>query len=203
MFGYTMIEARLNRPKLTLPTAEAAALRVAYAQAKVILEYGSGGSTVVAANMLDKVIFSVESDAAWMADMQAYFAANPPASVLHLHHADIGPTRSWGHPKDETSFRKWPNYPMAIWDLPSFLHPDLVLIDGRFRAACFLTCLFRSTKPMTVLWDDYIDRPFYHRDEELVKPVEMIGRMARFEISPMPLPIARLAWVIETYLRPN
>ena len=49
---------------------------------------------------------------------------------------------------------------------------------------------------MTIFWDDYIDRPFYHRVEELVKPVEMIGRMARVETAPMPLPLDRLDWVI-------
>jgi len=198
-----MTDARHSRPKLTLPAAEAAAVRLAYAQADVILEYGSGGSTVLAAEMPGKVIVSVESDADWLGNMHAYFAAHPPVSPPVLHLADIGPTRGWGHPKDETGFRSWPDYPLSVWDLPDFLHPDLVFIDGRFRAACFLTCLFRSTKPMTVLWDDYIDRAFYHRVEELVKPVEMIGRMARFEISPMPLPVDRLAWVIETYLRPN
>ena len=191
------------RPELTLPLAEAEAVRAGFAQANVILEYGSGGSTVLAAELPGKVTFSVESDAEWLAKMQAYFTAFEPVSPVHLHFGDIGPTRAWGHPKDEVAFRKWPDYPMSVWALPGFLHPDLVLIDGRFRAACFLTCLFRSSKPMTVLWDDYIDRPFYHRVEELVKPAQIIGRMARFEILPTPLPIDRLAWVIETYLRPN
>ena len=186
-----------------MPPAEAAALRAAYAQAGVILEYGSGGSTVLAAEMPGKVVFSVESAADWLADMHSYFAAHPPLARLHLHHGDIGETRGWGYAKDETAFRKWPGYALSVWDLPQFAAPDLVLIDGRFRAACFLTCLFKSTGPMTVLWDDYIDRAFYHRVEDLVKPVEMIGRMARFEISPMPLPIDRLAWIFETYLRQN
>lgn len=192
-----------TRPVLTLPAEEAAAVTAAYAAAGVILEYGSGGSTVLAAEQPGKVIFSVESDAKWLADMQAWFAMTPPASTLHLHYGDIGPTKAWGHPRDAASFRKWPKYPISVWDLPEFLHPDLVLIDGRFRAACFLTCLFRSTQPMTVLWDDYSDRPIYHQVESLVKPVAMIGRMARFDITPMPMPVDRLAWVIEIYLRPN
>lgn len=198
-----MTELPINRPKLTLPPAEAARLREAYALATVILEYGSGGSTVVAAELPGKQVFSVESDAAWLADMQAYFVANPPLANLHLHHGDIGPTRSWGYAKDEAAFRKWPGYPLSVWDLADFPHPDVVLIDGRFRAACFLTCLFKITRPTIVLWDDYIDRAFYHRVEDLVKPVEMIGRMARFEITPMPVPLDRLAWVFETYLRQN
>jgi hypothetical protein len=198
-----MTRTPIPRPVLTLPAEEAAAVTAAYQAAVVILEYGSGGSTVLAAEQAGKTLFSVESDAKWLANMQGYFAENPAKASVHMHHGDIGPTKDWGHPRDAGTFRKWPGYPISVWDLPDFLHPDLVLIDGRFRAACFLTCLFRSRQPMTVLWDDYIDRPVYHAVETLVKPVEMIGRMARFEISPMPLPVDRLAWVIETYLRPN
>ena len=191
------------RPTLTLPTEEAAAVAAVYQAARVILEYGSGGTTVLGAEMAGKVIYSVESDANWMAAMAQWFDQNPPLARLHLHHCDIGATKAWGHPVDTGQVLKWPGYPISVWDLENFPHPDAVLIDGRFRAACFLTCLFRSTRPMTVLWDDYIDRPAYHRVEDLVKPVEMIGRMARFETAPMSLPVDRLAWVIETYLRPN
>jgi hypothetical protein len=198
-----MNQTPMTRPVLTLPAEEAAAVMSAYAAARVILEYGSGGSTILAAEQPGKVIFSVESDAKWLADMQSWFALHPPLGTVHMHHGNIGRTKAWGHPIDASAFRDWPGYPLSIWDLPDFLHPDLVFIDGRFRAACFLTCLFRSTQPMTVLWDDYADRPLYHSVETLVKPVAMIGRLARFEITPIPLPVERLAWVIETYLRPN
>lgn len=198
-----MNDVQITRPVLTLPADEAAAVTLGYGAAQVILEYGSGGSTVLAAEQAGKTIFSVESDAQWLGDMQAWFQQNPAVADLHLHRADIGATKAWGHPRNATSFRRWPDYPLSVWDLPTFVHPDLVLIDGRFRAACFLTCLFRSTRPMTVLWDDYSDRPQYHSVETLVKPAAMIGRMARFDITPMPLPVDRLAWVIDTYMRPN
>lgn len=199
-----MIDAdAILRPVLTLPPDEAAVLRHHYTQAGVILEYGSGGSTVMAAELPGKQVFSVESDAKWLAGMQAYFVANPPQSQVHLHHGKVGRTKGWGFPQDQTQFRKWPEYPVSVWDLPAFLHPDIVLIDGRFRAACFLTTLFRITRPVTVLWDDYIDRPTYHEVEDLVKPVETIGRMARFDLSPMPIPPDRLLWIIQTFLRPN
>ncbi len=89
---------------------------------------------------------------------------------------------------------------MAVWDLDGFVHPDVILIDGRFRAACFLTALFKITKPTLVLWDDYKERPAYHEVEVLVKPAEMVGRMAIFELSPMAVPPERLLWVIQTFL---
>jgi len=75
-------------------------------------------------------------------------------------------------------------YPVAIWNETFFRQPDLVLIDGRFRAACFITtCLF-TKQPVTIIFDDYVERPSYHVVEELAKPVEITGRMARFEIEP-------------------
>jgi hypothetical protein len=158
---------------------------------------------VIAAELSGKTIFSVESDVKWLGGMKSYFAANPPASLPLMHHGKIGRTKAWGFPQSEEHFRKWPRYPLSIWDLPEFVHPDVVLIDGRFRAACFLTTLFRCTRPLTLLWDDYIDRPAYHEVESLLKPVEMIGRMARFDVVPMPIPADRLLWVIQTYLRAN
>lgn len=192
----------MDAPKLTLPPDEALCVGEAYEEAEVILEYGSGGSTVMAAAMPDKTVFSVESDPQWLANMQAWFEAHPPRAVVHMHHGDIGPTKGWGHPLSEASFRSWPAYPLTVWQRPDFRHPDVVLIDGRFRAACFLTTQFLITRPTTVLIDDYIDRPFYHRIEDIAGPATMIGRMARFEIIPRPVPPERLLWIMETFLRP-
>lgn len=190
-----------QRPVLTLPPAEAEALRAAYAAADVILEYGSGGSTALAAEMPGKTVFSVESDAAWLAGMQGWFTAHPPRARLHLHHGHIGPTREWGYPKSDASFRRWSSYPVSVWDLPEFQHPDVVLIDGRFRAACFLTTLFRITRPVRVLWDDYAGRPEYHAMEAFCPRAEMIGRMAVFDAHPTQIPAEQLGLILTTYLR--
>ena len=76
-----MAEPAVDRPVITLPPEEEAAVRSYYAQAQVILEYGSGGSTVIAAELPSKTIFSVESDVKWLGGMKSYFAANPPASL--------------------------------------------------------------------------------------------------------------------------
>lgn len=193
----------IERPQMILPEAEAEALQVAFAAAGVILEYGSGGSTVLAAEMSGKVVFSVESDPDWLAMMRSWFEANPPQAQLVLHHGDIGPTKAWGKPKDNAAFQKWPDYPISVWDRPDFVHPDLVLIDGRFRSACFLTTLFRITRPVTVLWDDYTIRPEYHPMETFCQPVRTIGRMAEFHLTPTAIPAEKLGLILSTYLCPN
>mgnify|MGYP003625913499 FL=1 len=174
----------VKRPELTMPQAEADLLRREYAAAEVILEYGAGGSTLVAAEMAEKQVFAVESDQGWIAMMRAWFAANPPLSPVTLHHGDIGPTVDWGRPKSESQWRKFLNYPLTIWDHPALVQPDLVLIDGRFRVGCFLATMMRITRPVTLLFDDYANRKAYHIVEEFQKPAECIGRMARFEVKP-------------------
>jgi hypothetical protein len=188
-------DAPFSAPKLTLPPAEEAAVRDAYGQAKTILEYGSGGSTLIAAETAGATVFSVESDAAWAAMMKAWFVAHPPKAKVIIHHADIGPTKAWGMPINNAKARLWSGYPNGVWDRPDFVAPDIVLIDGRFRLACFLTVLFRCTKPVTVLWDDYIDRPGYHAAEKLLKPVRMIGRMAEYKVAPMAVPPQHFGWI--------
>jgi hypothetical protein len=188
----------IKRPHLTMPEAEADWLRTAYADAAVILEYGSGGSTVMGAEMSGKTIFSVESDKVWRDGMRAWFDATPSASPVYLHHADVGPTGEWGMPIDEKKWRKWHQYPLSVWDRTDFVPPDVVLIDGRFRAGCYLAVLFRTAKPLTVYFDDYRDRSNYHVIERYGKPVEMRGRMARFDIEPMAIPVADLDWIIAT-----
>lgn len=193
----------LAPPKLTMPEAEAAALAEAYGAARVILEYGSGGSTLVAADNAGALVFSVESDADWVSMMRDWFDANPPKARLVLHHADIGTTKAWGMPRNMSGARRWPAYANSVWDLGNFTPPDMVLIDGRFRLACFLTVLIRSTAPVRVLWDDYAERPGYHECERLVKPARMIGRMAEFHLTPMAFPPAMLGWLAESYLRPQ
>ncbi|WP_232790455.1 hypothetical protein [Pelagovum pacificum] len=174
----------IQRPKLTLPEAESALLQERYAEASVILEYGAGGSTVVASEMPEKTIWSVESDADWIDMMNVWFDANEVASRPVLVHGDVGKVKNWGMPVNNAAQARFARYPLAVWDMDGFMQPDLVLIDGRFRVGCLLACLFRSKAPLTVLFDDYDNRPEYHVVETYAQKVETVGRMARFEITP-------------------
>ncbi len=190
-------------PAMTLPAEEAEALRSAYDRSRVILEYGAGGSTVLAAGLAGRTVFSVESDAAWIERIATWFEGNPPLADVKLHLGDIGATKEWGYPVSNGAFRKWPGYALSVWDRPDFVQPDTILVDGRFRIACFLTALVRSTVPVTLLWDDYFDRPTYRRVEELVLPAAVHGRLARFELVPMPLPSGALRLLAESFMDPR
>ncbi len=190
-----------TKPKLTLPPQEAAFLSAAYDEAGVILEYGAGGSTVMASEIPGTQVWSVESDAAFLDNIRRWFEANPPKAEMHLRHGDIGPTGKWGAPAAQGSWRKWHKYPLGVWDDPAFQQPDVVLIDGRFRAACYLAVLFRTAAPVTVYWDDYVERPRYHEVERFGAPAEIVGRMARFEVEPTEPKGADLAWIMDVFAR--
>ncbi|EAQ26949.1 MULTISPECIES: hypothetical protein [unclassified Roseovarius] len=195
----------IDRPVLTLPDAEAAHLREVYARADVILEYGSGGSTVVAAEMPGKRVFSVESDEEWAKMMRGWFAQNPPAKDTNVDvlWSDIGPTKEWGFPRNASGWRRYARYPLKVWGLPEFVQPDVVLVDGRFRTGCALAAALSTTRPITVLFDDYTPRKHYHRVEDLIgAPRRIIGRMAEFEVEPMVLKPEILLTIIEMMTRP-
>ncbi|WP_137112193.1 glycosyltransferase family 2 protein [Rhodobacter sp. SY28-1] len=178
-------EAEAPSFELTFAPKERRFLVRYYEAATTILEYGSGGSTVLAAK-LGKTVFTVESDQDW-AERMAHHVASI-SDKAHVHWADVGPTGPWGVPMKPREFRKFSGYALSVWDRPDFEQPDLVLIDGRFRASCLVAVLLRATKPVTVLFDDYLKRGYYHGVERLARKEETVGRMARFTVTPGAIP---------------
>jgi hypothetical protein len=167
-----------------MPEAEVACLREAYGDARVILEYGSGASTRTATAMPGKFIMSVESDRDWAMDLQREIDAAKPASPAVIHYVNIGPTGAWGRPLDASHWQDFHRYPLDIWNKSFFRHPDVVLIDGRFRPACFMAVCLCIARPVTVLFDDYLTRPAYGVVERILAPLRTVGRMAVFEVVP-------------------
>ncbi|ARE40523.1 hypothetical protein RGUI_2382 [Rhodovulum sp. P5] len=175
-------------------------LKDAYADAASILEYGSGGSTIIAAE-LGKKVRSVESDKGWTALLNAHLDSAFPDADARVIHSDIGRTGKWGKPVNRKAMENFYRYPLAIWDAPDFTHPDVILIDGRFRVACFCTAVMRIERPTLVLFDDFVVREKYHTVEALAKPVERLERMAVFELEPGMVPRSELTWVIGSFFR--
>jgi hypothetical protein len=185
---------------LKMPPEESAYLRQAYAGAQVVLEYGSGGSTLLAAEG-GRRVFSVESDRAWADRVAAELAQVSERAVVH--HVDVGPTGEWGAPTDAKAHRRFHAYALSVWDRPDFEEPDIVLIDGRFRAACLVAVHLRAKRPTTVLFDDYRRRRFYHGVEGLARKDEMIGNMARFTVTPGPMPPEMITRAIGWFTDPR
>lgn len=184
---------------LAMPEEEAAYLHGCYDGARIILEYGSGGSTELAARMPGKLVISVESDRDWARSLRRKIADAHPVSQVIIQHVYIGETGAWGRPVADDNWQNFHRYPNAIWAEPFFRHPDVILIDGRFRPACLMTAMLRITRPVTVLFDDYTDRPRYHLVEKLVRPSRLIGRMAEFQLQPGQIGSADVGFVISQF----
>ena len=154
--------------------------------ARNYLEYGSGGSTILA-NRLVNTMVCVDSDANRLADVRRKLAAEEgrKAMMAKLIHVNIGLTQDWGMPvfskPTRRRVRRWEYYPSAPWRYYRAIaqQPDLILVDGRFRVACVLESLL-SLSPLSntqILLDDYADRPHYQIVEQFAD-LEMAGRMA-------------------------
>jgi len=158
------------------------------AKSRVYLEYGSGGSTVhVASKTKADTLISIESDPAWVEKVrQALADSGAPniASRVHLDYCDIGQVGSWGSPLDISGHARYHNYITRPWRRAAALNvsPDLVLIDGRFRVACFLYSLLCAKAGTTMLFDDYVERPEYFIVEDFCVRRATHGSLAIFEV---------------------
>ena len=157
-----------------------------YKKANVIVEYGSGGSTLLGAKF-GKYVVSVESSSSWLLGLLgSAVEQNLPGKIVPIW-ADIGETKEWGFPVDDSKWKKWPDYSRLPWQFckQHNLSPDVVLIDGRFRLACFLSACIYVTKETLILFDDYEDRKYYHIAEQLFPKIDVIDkRMAVFKVVP-------------------
>lgn len=61
---------------------------------------------------------------------------------------------------------------------------NTILIDGRFTIASFDVSAALTKRPLSIFFDDYVDRSAYHVVEKILKPVIIVGRAACFDISP-------------------
>lgn len=183
--GTTQTMSIPDAPAMPTPCIEF--LGAAMRSSQTYLEYGSGGSTIMAARFPIKSIISVESDAAWLKAVEEKFEiTSSNKKILFPLHINIGPTKSLGYPIDNSNWKEYWRYPIAPWDHCKNLamEPDLVLIDGRFRLACFLASLLNAPAGCQILFDDYSDRPHYHLAENFLTPITQIDRMTIFVVPP-------------------
>ncbi|WP_121061169.1 hypothetical protein [Chachezhania antarctica] len=200
----------MEKPVLTFPEDVADWVCAHYAEADVILEYGSGGSTVYGSEMEGKTIYSVESDADWATNLQHYLDRSPETrSHPLLQHVDVGKVGRWGRPVDNTGWRQYHKYPVSIWDRENFVQPELVLVDGLFRVACVLTTMVKTKATVELLFDDFMNpredlktvRPRWQALLDFIEPVEIKGRMAKFIIEPQSLPPEHFATALAMFFR--
>ena len=148
-------------------------------EAKIYGEYGCGQSTIWMAQNTDATIISADTSIDWCKKIET-LTMNHGFKVIY-DVADCGEIIGWGFPRDYSKRDNFKNYFESIWNKKD-LRPDTVLIDGRFRLACFFTCLLKADVGTKIIFDDYVNRPYYHIIENYIKPVEYCGRQALFII---------------------
>jgi hypothetical protein len=167
-----------------MPPKEVAFLAKCLARSRCFLEFGSGGSTVLAAQSGVKDIYSVDTDTTFLKRVAAYVLSSHPGCGLWAFPIDLGPTKRWGYPLRKEDAARWPNYFTLPWAAlkRNRRTPDLVLVDGRFRVACFLASLLSAAPGTIIVFDDYNKRHHYHVVERFIRPKSVVGRLGVFRV---------------------
>lgn len=147
------------------------------------LEYGCGGSTTLAAELGVQNIIYCDSSIEWIDSVSKIINTYSEINSYPVF-IDIGEVVAWGRPKDQSKAIFWKNYCYQPWIIAKHnnVNPQLVLIDGRFRVACFLVSLLLGNSGTTILFDDYCNREHYKIIEKVVKPIHAYDRLAEFVI---------------------
>lgn len=133
-----------------------------------LLEYGSGWSTIFAAQHGASKITTIESDPRW-ADAVVE-SAKSVKSIVDIRRVDLGPVGEWGKPLDTSTIRAWPGYWQTPWPLSGI---DIVVVDGRFRIACALNSAINTTPGTPIIVRDFWNRPHYHGLLEHLIPIDL------------------------------
>lgn len=153
------------------------------------VEYGSGGSTVLAA-ALAVPFATCDSDKRFLSAVERKIKllgyASPRQQIFR--YAGLGPVTYWGTPlvtkprsqRRIKMFRQYSELPCS----PEWLKGEvLVLVDGRFRVAC----AFKAAKALSlgglrysVVVDDYATNDSYKLLERHIVLKQRVGRMAIF-----------------------
>ena len=160
-------------------------------------EYGMGQSTLAAANSPEKLIRSVDTSEQWKNHLADQLSDQQQAQTT-LIHVDLGPVRDWGFPVSYEGRARFSDYFNAPWS--EEFDPDFVLIDGRFRVACFLTSLLRAKPGTLILFDDYTDRAYYHIVETCLAPDQSSERQAVFRVPEIGVDRDRVAALLERFI---
>ena len=163
--------------ELRMSIAEQALFKSFLTCAKSYLEFGAGGSTVLASKTVCGPVCTIESNQEWIDNVQ--FFLQPADFERTFIFADVGPTGDWGTPINNHGQVNYFNYHTNVWEKITHTY-DLFLVDGRFRVACFCQCLLRSSPSSIIGVHDYRSRRGYQVIEGIAEPIAEVQDLTFF-----------------------
>lgn len=145
------------------------------------VEFGSGGSTVLAHSMGCPSIITIDSSLVWLEKVKRTCKANGKLEIKTIH-VDIGAVKELGYPKDESSKERWQNYYTAPWSDPDLPLADTFLVDGRFRVACAVQIALRGSRQAIVAFHDFANRPYYHCILKVMREIARSDNLSVFQV---------------------
>jgi hypothetical protein len=165
-------------------------------QASAYFEFGSGGSTKLAARN-NVAIYGVESDKFWVDTLH-----KETGELCKVEYVDIGPTKEWGYPVDNSHHERFVDYSEAILKYEHAF--DLILVDGRFRVACTLNAIKHTLENRKIDSDtrifihDFWNRADYHPVLEFLEKEDAVESAGVFRLKKN-INMAMLEAMLEKY----
>ena len=142
----------------------------------IYFEYGVGKSTNYVIENTKAKIVAVDSDKNWIESINI----SKREKDIKLNWIDLGELGEWGRPKTYSHRKNFIDYISVVWQFKTIA--DVILIDGRFRVACFLYCLLKSKEGSVIIFDDYKNRSYYHLVEDIIPAFDSCGKQAVFKV---------------------
>jgi hypothetical protein len=174
------------------------------------MEFGAGGSTLLALRAGAKELVVIDSDPAWAAALRRHpeGAAAIESGRMTVLDPALAPIGEWGYPvPSDKPTTRWPRYlevGWAEWARRATL-PDLVLVDGRFRVACCLSVLLTCPgMGVRVLVHDITpERPYYSPILRYFDVIAESGGLSYLSPRPLLAPAELLAALLVAQFDPR
>ena len=148
--------------------------------ARKYLEFGSGGSTIIASRKVRDLVVSVESSREWINAVDLAIKKEAASAPVHFEFVDIGPVGDWGSPVGESHRDQWSDYSLQVWSRQPASNFDTFFIDGRFRVCCFAESLLRAQSGSILMIHDYSSRNHYHIVEKMCRKIATCEDLSGF-----------------------
>jgi hypothetical protein len=145
------------------------------------LEFGAGGSTLMAAYCNVRDIVSLDNAAMWQKTVGEHEIWSKSTSHVQQLHVGLGELGAYSRPKDNESYGDFIHYSHGALRYTQGAF-DVVLVDGRFRVACALIAIQRMDSQSALFVHDYDQGRGYDVLAEVLEIEKRVGQLVQFRL---------------------